>query len=231
MSVSLRFAGRGASPRAAIAVLRGEGSVTFGDAKLSALWPGAVETAAEAALNAKAGEIVEKVRQGLEEGLGMHSLPLARRSAALEVAGGQLRSKPLAIDTAKGRATGTARLDLERLTLDSQWRLEAPPAARANGKLPEVTVSYRGPVASLGALERRIDAVKLERELSDRKIARDMEELDRLRRLEEQRRIDEAERLRKQFEKAPPAQPAAPAPAAPPAAPVAPSKAQQANPG
>jgi hypothetical protein len=229
MSGSIRFAGRGSSPRAVISALRGEGSVTFGDAKLAALWPGAVETAADAALKAESGKLVATVRQGLAEGLGMESLPLERRTVDLEIADGQLRSKSLVVDTAKGRASGMTRIDLERLTLDSQWQLEAPPAAGADGKpLPGVTVSYQGPVASLGTLGRQIDTAKLEQELADRKFAQEMEKLEELRRLEEQRRLDETERLRKQFEKVPPI----PRPPPAPAVPVAPSnRAQPANPG
>ena len=55
--------------------------------------------------------------------------------AALEIADGQLRSKSLVVDTAEGRASGTVRLDLSVLALDSLWRLEAkPPDPGAAGR-------------------------------------------------------------------------------------------------
>jgi hypothetical protein len=229
MNGTITFSGRGLSPRAVVSALHGQGSVTFGDAKLATLWPGAVAAAADASLKAESGKLAATLRQGLAAGLAMGGLALKQRTVGLELADGQLRSKSLVVDTAEGRASGTARLDLKGLALDSQWRLEARPAG-ANGKpLPVVTVSYRGPLASLGALEPQIDAANLEQELSARRIAQDMEELERLRRLEEQRRLEETERLRKQFEKVPPVPRAPPAPGVP----VAPSTRdkQPANPG
>jgi uncharacterized protein involved in outer membrane biogenesis len=226
---SVTFSGRGLSPRALVSALHGQGSVTFGEAKLAALWPGAVAAAADAALKAETGKLPATLRQGLEAGLAMGSLALKQRTVGLELADGQLRSKSLAIDTADGRADGTARLDLKALAFDSQWRLEARPAGANSKPLPAVTVSYRGPLASLGALEPQIDAANLEQELSARRIAQDMEELERLRKLEDQRRLDETERLRKQFEKVP----AIPRPLPAPGVPVAPSSrdTRPANPG
>jgi hypothetical protein len=227
MRGTITFSGRGATPRAVISAMKGEGSVAFGEAKLAALWPGAIATAADAALKADTGKLAATVRQGLAAGLGAGSLPLKQTTLALEIADGQLRSKPLVVDTAQGRASGTARLDLSALTLDSLWRLETKsPDAGATGKpLPVVTVAYRGPIVSLGALAPQIDAAALEQELSARRIARDMDELDRLRRLEEERRVNEAERLRKQFEATPPI------PRPPPqSVPVGPTK-PPANPG
>ena len=42
----------------------------------------------------------------------------------LEIADGQLSIKPLAIDTAEGRAQGRASLDLRTLHFESEWRLD-----------------------------------------------------------------------------------------------------------
>ncbi len=219
MKGSIAFSGRGLSPRAVMSALQGKGSVTFGEAKLGTLWPGSVAAAADAALKAEAGKLVATLRQRLAAGLGIGSLALERKTVVLELAEGQLRNKSLVIDTDAGRTDGTVRLDLNGLTLDSQWRLEARPAGADGKPLPQVTVSYRGALASLGALEPQIDATALEQELAARRIGQDMEELERLRKLEEQRRLDEAERLRKQFEKLPPI----PHPPPAPAGPVAPS--------
>ena len=203
MTGTIAFTGRGLSPRALIAALQGEGSITFGEAELAALWPGAIAAAADAAAKADAGKVASAVRQGLAAGLGTGSLPLKQRTLALEIADGQLRSKSLVVDTSEGRTSGTVRLDLRVLTLDSQWRLEARPldAGAAGKPLPVVTVSYRGPIMSLGAIEPQIDAAALEQELAARKIERDMDELSR--RMDEQRRLNEADRLRKQPEQTP----------------------------
>lgn len=221
LSGTLEFAGRGLSPRALVQALAGQGRIEFGEAKLDALWPGAIPLAADAGIKAEPDKLAAVVRRGLAAGLSTGNLPLGQKRLVLEVADGQLRVQSFAIDTREGRATGIASLDLKSLTFDSQWRLEAKAGiAGAGGKqLPAVTVVYGGPVASLGAIEPRIDSSALEQELSTRKIERDVEELERLRRLDEQRRQMEAERLRKSFDQTPPVQ----RPPLPPSGPIAPS--------
>ena len=214
MNGTIAFAGRGLSPRAIISALQGEGSIMFGEAKLTALWPGAIDAAADAALKAETGKLASAVRQALASGLAAGTLVLKQKALALEIADGQLRTKSLVVDTGEGRTSGTARLDLRALTLDSQWRLEAnaPAAGKAGKPLPAVTVSYRGSITALGAIEPQIDAVALEQELADRKIAHGMEEL---KRLEEQRKLNDADGLRKPAEQPPPAQRPPPMPGVP----------------
>ena len=198
----LEFTGRGLSPRSLMSTLQGQGKIQFSEAKLETLWPGAIPLAADAGLKAEPEKLATAVREGLATGLSTGNLPLAQKTLPLDITDGQLRAKSFAIDTADGRTSGIASLDLKALTFESQWRLEAKPVGTgAVGKqLPPVTVVYRGPVAALGSLEPRIDSAALEQELSARKIERDVEELERLRRLDEQRRLMESERLRKQFE-------------------------------
>jgi uncharacterized protein involved in outer membrane biogenesis len=183
----VEFAGRGLSPRAVVSALQGEGTVTFDDARLPGLAPGAVASAADAAIRAEPGKLAPTLRQTLSAGLGAGSLPVGQASSGLEIADGVVRSRTLVIDTREGRASGTARLDLKTLKLDSQWRLEArmPGSDAAAKPLPAVVVSYRAPVATVGAAELQIDTAMLEQELAARKIERDMEELDRLRKLNE----------------------------------------------
>jgi uncharacterized protein involved in outer membrane biogenesis len=217
----LEFTGRGLSPRALMSALQGQGKTQFGEAKLATLWPGAIPLAADAGLKAEPDKLSAAVKQGLASALSNGSLSLAQKTFTLEIADGQLRAKAFAIDTAEGRASGTASVDLKALTFDSQWRLEAKAVAgtgMAAKQLPAVIVVYRGPLAALGTLDPRIDSAALEQELSARKIERDVEELERLRKMDEQRRMMESERLRKQFEQpnqqgAPPS--GAPRPAAP----------------
>ena len=218
----IKFSGKGTSPRNVLSALQGGGTLELGDAKLAALWPGAIAMAAEAALKADPDKLAGVVQQTLVPGLagGQLSLP---GTLKLEIADGQLRVKPFAIHTADGRAQGGASLDLRTLNLDSEWRLDQKPAAGPADKpaLPTVTVTYRGPVGSPDGLEPRIASEALERELSVRRMERDVEELERLRKLDEARRREEAERQRRQFEQTPvpvPVAPAAPQPR--PATPV-----------
>ena len=212
----IKFSGRGTSPRNVLSALQGGGTLELGDAKLAALWPGAIAMAAEAALKADPDKLAGMVQQTLVPGLAGGQLPLPG-TVKLEIADGQLSVKPFAIDTADGRAQGAASLDLRTLNLDSEWRLDQKPAAGPADKpaLPTVTVTYRGPIGSVGGLEPRISSEALERELSVRRMERDVEELERLRKLDEARRREEAERQRRQFEQTPvpvPVAPAAPQP-------------------
>ena len=187
MIARVEFAGRGLSPWAVVSALTGEGNVSFDDAKLPGLAPGAVAAAADAAVRAEPGKLAPTLRQVLSAGLGTASLPTGQASSGLEIVDGVVRSRPLVMDTSEGRASGTAKLDLKTLKLNSQWRLEArmPAGGAAAKPLPAAVVSYRAPLATLGAAELQIDTAVLEQELAARKIERDMEELERLRKLNE----------------------------------------------
>jgi len=217
----VKFNGKGASPRGVLSVLQGSGTLELGEAKLGALWPGAVGKAAEAALKTDPDSLPTVLRQALATGLGNGETPLPA-TVGLEIADGRLVAKPFTIETADGRASGSASLDLKTLGFESDWRLEQRPGAAHAGKqpLPGVTVSYRGPFAALGAIEPRVNSEALERELAVRRMERDVEELERLRRLDEARRREEAERQRRQLEQAP--LPPGPVPVAPAARPATP---------
>ena len=207
----IKFSGRGTSPRNVLSALQGGGTLELGDAKLATLWPGTIAMAVEAALKADPDKLAGVVQQALVAGLSGGTLPLPG-TVKLEIADGQLKVEPLTIDTSDGRAQGTASLDLRTLNLESEWRLDQSVASPA-GKpaLPAVTVTYRGPIGSLGDLASRISSEALERELSVRRMERDVEELERLRRLDETRRREEAERQRRQFEQTPMPVPVVPA--------------------
>jgi hypothetical protein len=221
ISGELRFAGKGTSPRSVLSVLQGTGMLELGDARLAMLWPGAVGRASEAALKSDPDSLPTVLRQGLAAGLSSGQLQLPA-TLTLEIADGRLITKPFGADAAEGSAVGSASIDLKTLGFESSWRLESKPAAAApagKAPLPGITVTYRGPVAALGGLEPRIDSEALERELAVRRMERDVEELERLRKLDEARRREDAERQRRQLERAPlpmpvPMAPAAPAPRA-----------------
>jgi uncharacterized protein involved in outer membrane biogenesis len=189
VSGTLKFAGRGLTPRAVMAALQGEGSIVFDEAKLPGLSPGAVAAAAEAALKAEGDKLGAALRQTLLAKLAASSLPVGQATFALEIADGQVRSKSMVIETPDGRAIGSTRLDLSAFKLDSQWRLEpkAPNVGSdvAKRPLPPVIVSYRAPLAALKGAEQQIDTTVVEQELQSRKIEHDLEELERLRRLNE----------------------------------------------
>ena len=218
IDAEIKFAGRGTSPRSAVSVLQGSGRLELGEARLAALWPGAIGKTAEAALRSTPDELQAVVRQTLAASLagGMLELP-ARFDVG--IADGRLAVKPFAVDTPEGRAAGMANLDLKTFDMEADWHLEQRRPAGEKPALPAVVLIYRGPVAALAKLEPRINSEALERELAVRRMERDVEELERLRKLDETRRREEAERQRRQLEQAPPPLP----PAIPPPVPMAPA--------
>jgi uncharacterized protein involved in outer membrane biogenesis len=206
VSGEITFSGKGTSPRNAVSALQGTGNLQFDDAKLMGLWPGAIGAAVDAALKVEAEKLAPTLRQALTTGLSARPLPLPG-AVALEIGDGRIRIKQLAVEAPEGRALVSANVDLRTLLLEADWRLEQNPATGPmpdKPALPAVTLSYRGSAAAVAAIEPRIVTEPLERELAVRKMERDVEELERLRKLDEARRRSEAERLRRQFDPAPP---------------------------
>ena len=94
-----------------------------------------------------------------------------------------------------GRTKIVTTVDLRGLVHDSEWRIVAndPVLGRP---WPPVIVNTVGPLQKLGALEPRITADSLERELAVRKMERNVNELERLRRLDEEAAARQRERER-----------------------------------
>lgn len=213
----LKFSAKGTSPRSVLSVLQGSGSLTFGEAKLGAPWPGAVASAVDAALKSDPDSLAATLKRVLAAELSAGELRLPD-TVGVEIADGRLRAKPFVIDSGEAVAHGAGSLDLKTLQFDADWRLEQK-RSPGDKALPGVTVSYRGLVAALASVEPRIDSEALEREIAVRRMERDLEELERLRKLDEARRREEAERQRLQLEQAPPPAPVPVAPAPRPATP------------
>lgn len=215
-SAKVSFAGRGVSPRAMLASLQGDGTAVFQSAAVPGAAPSAVSLAVDASLKAGPEGALPALRQTLVSSLARATLGLPQQ-VGLEIGDGQLRSRPLRIETPSGVAEGRVLLDLGTLAVLSDWKLFDTVLATASRTLPAVGVQYRGPLAALGRIEPQTATDALEREVTVRRMERDVDELERLRRLDEARRREDAERLREQLERAPPPPPA---PVQAPAAPV-----------
>jgi hypothetical protein len=201
VSFGLDFNSVGLSPRGLVSAARGKGQIALGRSQLNRLSPGAINSAALAALTAPGETLVAELRRKLDEGLGSGVVPLGPRTIAVTIADGTARLEPVILETPEGRATGSTAIDAEMMKFDSEWRIEPKPApARGGlgkgGALPGVSVVYVGPLANLGAVEPKLQTEVLERELSLRKMERYVDELERLRRSDEERARLEAERSR-----------------------------------
>ena len=217
IKAELSFAGRGANPRNLLSALQGQGRAQV-DGKLAGLWPGAISLATEQVLKSDPERLRSVLKEALRQGLVAGRLALPEE-VALEIADGQLHSKPIVVDSGNERATGSAALNLLTFMFESEWRLEQAPgrdtALGNKAALPAVLVSYRGPVASLDKVEPIVNTEALERELAVRKMEHDVEQLEHLRQLDEARRRSEAERLRQETTPPPPPLPMPARPATP----------------
>jgi hypothetical protein len=217
IKADLTFNGRGANPRNLIAALQGQGRLKS-DGKLAGLWPGAIGLATEQVLKNDPERLRALLREALAQGLSVGRLTLPEE-IGVEIGDGQLRTRPIVIDTGAERASGSVAINLSSFLLESEWRLQQVPgkdsALAGKPALPPVIVSYRGPLAALDKIEPSINSEALERELAVRKMEHDVEALERLRQLDEARRRSEAERLRQEMENPPPPQPLPVAPASP----------------
>jgi hypothetical protein len=217
LALELSFRGRGTNPRHLVAALEGQGRAEI-EGTLAGLWPGAISLAAEQVLKSEPDKLKSVLKQGLGQGLSAGRLTLPPQ-VALELGEGQLRSKPIVIDSANARASGSAAVNLQTWMFESTWRLEQTPAKEtalgSKPALPAVLVAYRGPLQVLDKVEAIVDSEALERELAVRKMEHDVEQLERLRQLDETRRRNEAERMRQDLENPAPPVPVPVAPAAP----------------
>lgn len=201
VSFGLDFNSVGLSPKGLVSAARGKGQIALGRSQLNRLSPGAINTAALAALVAPGDTLVAELRRKLDEGLSNGVVPLGPRNIAVAIADGTARLERVVLETPEGRATGSTTIDVETMTFDSEWRIEPKPALSRGGPgkggaLPGVPVIYVGPLASLGSVEPKLQTEALERELSVRKMERYVDELERLRHSDEERARQEEERSR-----------------------------------
>ena len=206
-TVTATLTGRGLTPRGLIAVLTGSGEIDIGGGQVGALSPGSLRSLSDEVLSGKREPTVEAMKQGVSAMLAdlrpEARLGLGNRKLGFDVADGAAKIRAFTVDTAEGRAANRTTIDLARLMIDSEWKLEQrlePWAAAVGGKkpapLPPVTIVFVGPLAALGRLEPSISVEALVRELSVRRMERDVDQLERLRRLDEERGRAEAERQR-----------------------------------
>ena len=77
VSGEITFSGKGTSPRNAISAVQGSGNFQLEDAKLPGLWPGAINSAVDAALKSDPDRVAATLRQALLAGLSARQLQLA----------------------------------------------------------------------------------------------------------------------------------------------------------
>ncbi len=215
-SLAVDFAGNALSPHAMMGAVTGKGELALGDVTLSGVAPQAVSEVSEEALLAKGPSSGEPLVTALRTALKDTEMKIGQVKVPVEISDGAMKLSRVKIETADGRATFDAALDLQTFTLNSGWKIEgkgiaraapsvagaaapaekgaAPPGEIKRSLLPAISLVYSGPIAELGAMEPDISVDALERELTVRRMERDVDELERLRKLDEQRAKKERER-------------------------------------
>ena len=186
LDLSANFEATGRSPAGMIASLTGGGTLAIhkGEARY---------------LNPQAGVLVirdsdlgqEFTEDALRELFGSYidngSLTFPEVEAPFAIAAGTLRFQNIAVEAAETRASGSAAIDLNTMTVDSDWTLTLDSGDdKFGGDIPpQVGVVFRGP---LGAPERTLDVLQFNSYLNIRQEAR----LQEILALEEQARLENA---------------------------------------
>ncbi|MCB1500838.1 MAG: hypothetical protein KDK07_13785 [Bauldia sp.] len=186
LDLSGSFEATGRSPAGMIASLTGGGTLAIHDGEARYL-------------NPKAGVLVirdsdlgqEFTEDALRDNFGSYidngTLTFPEVEAPFAIAAGTIRFQNIAIAAAETRAAGSAAIDLNTMTLDSDWTLTLDSGDdRYGGDIPpQVGVVFRGPLATP---ERILDVLQFNSYLNIRQEAR----LQEILALEEQARLENA---------------------------------------
>jgi hypothetical protein len=227
-SLSLEFSGRASTPGALVSVASGKGELQLGDIAMHAPTPLAVVATSDAVLSGDAGGSGEQLTAALRVQIDASAVAVGPRTIPIEIADGAAKLALVTLDSLAGTTKVETTVDLASLVVDSAWLAEpkgpdVPQADRPRqGALPSVGVVYTGPLGNAWALEWRITAEPLERELAIRKLELDADQLERLHRADAERARRDDERRRALESDQGSVAPAPQAPVPPTATPTAP---------
>jgi len=181
--LTLRGKSEGLSPRGLTTVMSGEGEITLGAGEIRGLSPQVLAETARAYLAAEE-QPEQPVADRLAARLRASRVAHDGAEAALRLKDGALRVPATTVYSAEGgqQVETRARVDLTEMRLTSRWDIGA---ALEGQSLPDVRVTFAGPLAGFGALEPRIDADDLEQFLTVARVERNVERLEELRRQRE----------------------------------------------
>ncbi len=201
-SLSLEFSGRASTPGALVTVASGKGELKLGDVTMHAPTPLAVVATSDAVLSGDAGGSGEQLTAALRTQIDASAVAVGPRTIPIEIADGAAKLALVTLESEAGTTKVETTVDLASLVVDSAWLAEpkAPDVPQAErprgGALPSVGVVYTGPLGNAWALESRITAEPLERELAIRKMELDADQLERLHKADAERARRDDERRR-----------------------------------
>lgn len=178
LDLRANFQGTGRSVTALVSTLSGDGSLRIADGVARYVNPeafGTVMRAADRGQELSEDAIRELFRAHLDAG----TLPFRSAEGVFTIAAGTVRAQNIAVDADAAATIGGASVDLNRMTLDSQWTLTVDPgeADKVAGAVPQVDLTFAGP---LDAPERRISVAALAGYILVRRQEKLLEEVERL---------------------------------------------------
>ena len=213
VDLSANFEATGASPAGLVTSATGGGVLSIHDGEARYIDP--TQAARQIVRASDLGQeyTEDALRITLGQQLGADVLRFGEAGGAFTVAAGTFRIRGLSVSAPhKVEAAGNAVIDLNTMTIDSDWRLAFDPGdTKVQGTEPQIGVVFRGPLA---APQRTIDALPFGSYLNTRREARILEilareEADRLERewfarvaLKLRQDTERAERLAREAEEA-----------------------------
>jgi uncharacterized protein involved in outer membrane biogenesis len=177
LDASFELNGRGRSLAGLVSTLSGSGSFAVSDGLVRSVNPHAFSSiirAADSGLELERDAVEAAFRGHLDAG----TLMFDRASGSFSVSSGILRVSTISVDAPSASVLGGAALDLNDMTLRSDWSLKVDPGPeRVAGAEPEVGLVFAGPIA---APERAVDVTPLLGFLTVRAFEQEVERIENL---------------------------------------------------
>ena len=146
LDLSANFEATGRSPAGLISALTGGGAINIHSGEVRYVNPSAVSLVIGSSdLGQQFTD--DALNQEFTGYIDAGTMPFDEAEAAFSIAAGTVRVKSSAIDSAKAKAVGSAAVDLNAMTLDSDWTLTFDPSdTEVDGAVPQVGLVFRGPL-------------------------------------------------------------------------------------
>ncbi len=196
MSGTAKIEAAGRTLSGLVSTISGSGSFVVSDGILRAVNPNAF-TSVIGAFDANPELTPVEISSAFRGYLDAGTLAFGQAEGSLGITSGIVRLGSLTIDAGTATVLGDAAIDLNALTLDSDWSLKVDPGAdRVTGAQPEVGLLFAGPLATPS---RSIDVGPLVGYLTVRAFEREVERIELLQAdiLEKEKAVRDLRRMRR----------------------------------